>query len=312
MDRRFGAAISTAVVLHAAWSGLTALSRNAEAPHVLDTTLTSASQVELLMITADDGPSSVRNDGTSSIDEPSDRAVQRQARFGQFRAPGAQRSASAPDAEAEVDEAGAHDADAALAELGVGAEAESSLEGASEAPSRASQRVDLGLDGSVMRRAALEGRERAPRRRRPVFTLGHWSESVVRSVAQTSAPWEGRALLTLEWDSTGQLRSVTPSAASSSSDEWQRLAKRLTSQLAARPNVAAQGGGLRLVYLVKSDLVLPESKRSLLPGARYASAEQLKENNLPPANAINLGVKADASAATTRVVSVTLVRSDAP
>lgn len=311
MDGRFGAAIFTAVVLHAALIGLTLLSRHAEAPHVLDTNVTSASEVELFMITADDGPSSVRSDEKSSIAEPSDRAVQRQARFAQLRAPAAQRSASAPDAEAEVDEAGALDADAALAELGLGAEAESSLDGASEAPSRARQRVDLGLDGSVMRRAALEGRERAPRRRRPVFTLDHWSESVVRSVAQTSAPWEGRALLTLEWDSTGQLRSVTPSAASSSSDEWQRLAKRLTSQLAARPNVAAQGGGLRLVYLVKSDLVLPD-KRSLLPGARYASAEQLREKNLPPANAINLGVKADASAATTRVVSVTLVRSDAP
>jgi hypothetical protein len=299
------------VVLHTALIGLTVLSRHAEAPHVLDANAASASEVELFMITADDGPTSVRRDGASSIDEPSDRAGQRQARFGQIRAPAAQHSASAPDAEAEVDEAGAHDADAALAELGLGAEADSSLDGASEAPSRARQRVDLGLDGSVMRRAALEGRERAPRRRRPVFTLGHWSESVVRSVAQKSAPWEGRALLTLEWDSTGQLRSVTPSAASSSGDEWQRLAKRLTSQLAARPNVAAQGGGLRLVYLVKSDLVLPD-KRSLLPGARYASAEQLRENNLPPANAINLGVKADSSAATTRVVSVTLVRSDAP
>jgi hypothetical protein len=310
MDRRFGVAIFTAVVLHGALIGLTVLSRHAEAPHVLATTVASASEVELFMITADDGPRSVRSDRTSSIDEPSDRAVQRQARLGQFRAPAAQRSASAPDV--EVDEAGAHDADSALAELGLGAEAESSLDGASEAPSRARQRVDLGLDGSVMRHAALEGRERAPRRRRPVFTLDHWSASVVRSVAQTSAPREGRALLTLEWDSTGQLRSVTPSAASSSSDEWQRLAKRLTSQLAARPNVAAQGGGLRLVYLVKSDLVLPDSKRSLLPGARYASAEQLREKNLPPATAINLGVKADASAATTRVVSVTLVRSDAP
>jgi hypothetical protein len=64
------------------------------------------------------------------------------------------------------------------------------------------------------------------------------------------------------------------SAASSSSDEWQRVAKRLTSQLAARPNAAAQGGGLRLVYLVKSDLVLPDSKRSLLPGAKYGGATQ--------------------------------------
>lgn len=66
-----------------------------------------------------------------------------------------------------------------------------------------------------------------------------------------------------------------------------------------------------MVYLVKSDLVLPENKRSLLPSAKYASAEQLRENNLPPATTINLGVKADNSAATTREVSVELVRSDA-
>jgi len=65
------------------------------------------------------------------------------------------------------------------------------------------------------------------------------------------------------------------------------------------------------VYLVKTDLVLPENKRSLLPSAKYASGEQLRENNLPPATALNLGIKADSSPATTRVVSVELVRSDA-
>jgi hypothetical protein len=112
----------------------------------------------------------------------------------------------------------------------------------------------------------------------------------------------------LEWDAKGQLLSVT---ASSSSDEWQRLAKALSSQLAARPNVGEQGGGRRVVYLVKSDLMLPESKRSVLPAAKFASAEQLRADNLPPAPTINLGVKADGSAATTRVVSVELVRNDA-
>lgn len=133
----------------------------------------------------------------------------------------------------------------------------------------------------------------------------------MRTLAQNSAPPDGRALLTLEWDSKGQLVSVTSSAASSRSDEWQRLAQGLSSQLAARPNAGTQGRGLRVVYLVKSDLVLPESKRSVLPSAKYASAEQLREKNLPPATTINLGIKADNSPATTRVVSVELVRSDA-
>jgi hypothetical protein len=75
--------------------------------------------------------------------------------------------------------------------------------------------------------------------------------------------------------------------------------------------MGAQGARRRVVYLVKSELVLPDSKRSVLPAAKLASAEQLRENNLPPATALNLGVKADGSAATTRVVSVELVRSDA-
>jgi hypothetical protein len=117
--------------------------------------------------------------------------------------------------------------------------------------------------------------------------------------------------LTLEWDAKGQLLSVTSSAASSSRDEWQRLAKTLSSQLAGRPNVGAEGEGRRVVYLVKSGPVSPDGKRSVLPAAKFASAEQLKADNLPPAVALNFGVKADGSAAATRVVSVELVRSDA-
>jgi hypothetical protein len=210
----------------------------------------------------------------------------------------------------------APDGDAAITELGPGTEQEGSSDGASDASSGERQRINLGLDGSVMRQATLAGRERPPRakrapRRPPLILLGHWSEGPVRMLAQKSAPPDGQALLTLEWDSKGHLVSVRSSAASSRSDDWQRLAQGLSSQLAARANTGAPAGGLRVVYLVKSDLVLPESKRSLLPSAKYASAEQLREKNLPPATTINLGVKADSSAATTRVVSVELVRSDA-
>jgi hypothetical protein len=209
------------------------------------------------------------------------------------------------------------DENPAIAELGPGTEEqEGSADGASDAPNGARPRVNLGLDGSLLRQSLLDARERPPRtarapRRRPLVLLGHWSEGPVRMLAQKSAPPDGRALLTLEWNSQGQLVSVTSSAASSRSEDWQRLAQGISSQLAARPNSGAQGGGLRLVYLVKSDLAVPESKRSLLPSAKYASAEQLREKDLPPATAINLGIKADNSAATTRVVSVELVRSDA-
>jgi hypothetical protein len=312
MSKRFGAAVFSAVVLHAALIGLAVLPRRAEAPRRLEASVVArASEVEVSLLTEDDGSSRER---TSPLVEPSDRTVAEQARVGQLRP--AQRSGSAPDAAGKLDEVGAPDGDGALAELGSGAEQEGSLDGASEATSAARPHVNLGLDGSVMRQSILQGRERPPRaprapRRRPLVLLGHWSEGPVRALAQKSAPPDGQALLTLEWDSNGQLVSVRSSAASSSSDAWQRLAQGLSSQLAARPNASTQGRGLRVVYLVKSDLVLPESKRSLLPSAKYASAEQLRENNLPPATTINLGVKADNSAATTREVSVELVRSDA-
>jgi hypothetical protein len=309
MDERLGAAVSTAVLLHAALLGLTVLARHPEAPRELTLHVeSSATEIDILL--EDDEPRRLRSDAISSTDERPQRKVPLHRRVSELGAV-APHKASTPDAEAEPDPAVAPGSDGVLAELGPGAEPEGSSDGASEAPRGAGPRVDLGLDGSVFRSAALEARDRTTRRR-PSFSLGSWSEGIVRSVAQRSVPWEGSALLTLEWDAKGQLRAVTSSAESSSSDEWQRLVKGVRSQLAARPNAAAQGGGLRLVYLVKSELVLPESKRSLLPGAKYASAEQLRANNLPPATALNFGVKADDSAATNRVVSVELVRSEVP
>jgi hypothetical protein len=283
------------MLLHAALLGLTVLARPSEAPRVIVARVAAtATEVDILL--EDGAPRTLPSDRISSTDEQSQRTAAWRARERSASAP---RTASTPDAAAELDPAGA---------LGPDAELEG---GVSPAPREADPRVDLGLDGSVFRSAALAARDRTPRRR-PSFSLGSWSEGIVRSVAQRSVPWEGRALLTLEWDSKGQLRTVASSAESSSSDEWQRLVKGVSAQLAARPNAAAQGAGLRLVYLVKSELVLPESKRSLLPGAKYASAEQLRANNLPPATALNFGVKADDSVATNRVVSVELVRSEVP
>jgi hypothetical protein len=315
MEKRFGAAVFTAAVLHAALLALTVLRRAPETPRALGRSLVARpAEVELSVLTEDGDSSSAHSARVASHDEASDPTIPLHARPALLRAP-SQWSGSAANAQGALAVA-APDPDAALAELGPGAEREGSFDGSSEVGSGVRPPVDLGLDGSVMRHAALQARERGPgasraARRRPVFSLGHWSENTVRSVAQRSAPWESRALLTLEWDAQGQLLSVISSAASSSSDEWQRLAKALSSQLAARPNVGAQGARRRVVYLVKSELVLPDSKRSVLPAAKLASAEQLRENNLPPATALNLGVKADGSAATTRVVSVELVRSDA-
>jgi hypothetical protein len=295
------------MLLHAALLGLTVLASPSEAPRVIVARVAaSATEVDILL--EDGAPRTLPSDRISSRDEPSQRTAAWTVRE---RSAGAPRTASTPDAAAELDPAGALGPDGVLTELGPDAELEGTSDGVSPAPREADPRVDLGLDGSVFRSAALAARDRTPRRR-PSFSLGSWSEGIVRSVAQRSVPWEGRALLTLEWDSKGQLRTVASSAESSSSDEWQRLVKGVSAQLAARPNAAAQGAGLRLVYLVKSELVLPESKRSLLPGAKYASAEQLRANNLPPATALNFGVKADDSVATNRVVSVELVRSEVP
>ena len=310
MARRFGAAATTAVALHATLLALTLVPHRSEAPRPLDAAPPTATEVEVSIL-ADDDLSAARRDQGTPMARQSDRNAERSATAVRPRSL-AQQSKLVADADVEPAPASGSDSDAALAELDTGSEPGPS-EGAPDGSGRARQRVDLGLDGTVLRHAVLDGRDHVPRapRRRQVFALGHWSENTVRAVAQKSAPWDGRALLTLEWDATGQLLSVTSSGASSRGDEWQRLATDLRSKLAARPNTSPQGRGLRVVYLIKSDIKLPEDKRSLLPAARYASAEQLRADNLPPANAINLGVKADGGAAKTRVISVELVKSDA-
>ncbi len=308
MERRFRIAVSAAVLLHTALVGLTILHPPSDTAGVRDTsTVASPPEVDVIVL-ADDATTFARVDKTSSTADPSDR---RQASARPSGGLLSQRSAPTPDAEALLEQAGAPDADAALAGSEPSTEQPGSLTEGSNSGPRVGKRIDLGLDGSVMR-DALKGREAAPRapRRRPTFSLGHWSQNAVRTVAQGAAPWEGQALLTLEWSSSGQLLSVKSSAASSSSADWQRLAQDLSSRLAARPNVGTPGKGLRVVYLIKSEMQLPESKRSVLPNLKYASAEKLTGDNLPPATALNLGIKHDNSASTTRIVSVELVRSD--
>ena len=81
------------------------------------------------------------------------------------------------------------------------------------------------------------------------------------------------------------------------------MAAKLEQQLAQRP--LASSKALRLVYLVKSEIVKP-GERSKLPMSENVSALQLQDEYLPPASALMLGVKADTSPAGHRVVSVTL------
>ncbi|HEU5074912.1 MAG TPA: hypothetical protein VFU02_12070, partial [Polyangiaceae bacterium] len=165
--------------------------------------------------------------------------------------------------------------------------------------------IDLGLDGGIVARALRDTSPRAPARR-PAAAFDGWSEGILSSVAHTAAPSESSALLTVEWDANGQLASIRSSAASSHPSAWQNLAESLKSQLARRPQ--ASNRGLRLVYLVKSEVVKP-GQRSKLAESRHVSAEQLRDEHLPPAVSLNVGVKADTSAAGQRVVSVMLASS---
>lgn len=165
--------------------------------------------------------------------------------------------------------------------------------------------IDLGLDGAIVARALRDTPPRPPARR-PALTFDGWSEGIVRSLAHRAAPSEGSALLTVEWDASGRLASIRSSAESSNASAWHKLAESLKRQLARRPE--ATSGGLRVVYLVKSEIVKPGS-RSKLPQSRHVSGEQLRDEHLPPAVSLNVGVKADTSPTGQRVVSVTLASS---
>ena len=176
----------------------------------------------------------------------------------------------------------------------------------SGAPGQAARRpIDLGLDGSIVARE-LRGTHAPPAVRRTGPSFDGWSESILRGAAHNAAPREGSALLILEWDAQGRLASVRSSAESSNADGWRKLAESLKSKLAQRPPAGA--GRLRLVYLVKSEVVKPGA-RSKLPQSENVSTELLKDEYLPPGSALMFGVKADTSPGAHRVVSVTLANS---
>jgi len=173
--------------------------------------------------------------------------------------------------------------------------------------------IDLGLDGSIVARSLrqteqheTEAQRRA--RRRPGLVFDGWSEGVVSKVAHTAAPSDGSALLTIEWDAAGRLASIRSSAESSNADGWRKLAAALQKQLAQRPQPSSKG--LRLTYLVKSEVVKPGQK-SKLPESRNVNFQTFRDDQLAPANILMLGVSADLSPASQRVVKVMLASSQA-
>jgi hypothetical protein len=185
---------------------------------------------------------------------------------------------------------------------------EGTLDGVAETPGVERRAIDLGLDGSLFRSELLESARR-PQAARPRVVHDDWSAIAVRIASEQSAPREGSALVTIEWDSDGRLRSIATSAHSSAASNWEKLADTLRRTLSKRPKSSAENRGLRLVYLVKSELVVPHNQRSVLPRAEHGSFEALRDEHLPPAVTLNFGVKADTSTPAERLISVILAGS---
>jgi len=280
------------VLLHTALMGLTAFVGDDGAQELP----VASTQVEVSLLVQDAPPPATVTEGSASDAPPHDAA-----RPTAVARPSSPHSAAAGTVltQAEPQLAGL---EASGAEGTQGSDA-----GVPAGPGETSRpHIDLGLDGSIMARAFRDSEPRAsgPRpARRPTLVFDGWSESVVRSVAHTAAPDDGSALLTIEWDAAGRLVSVRSSAASANADGWRKLAVKLEKQLAQRPQASSKG--LRLVYLVKSEIVKP-GERSKLPVSENVSALQLQDEYLPPASALMFGLKADTSPAGHRVVSVTL------
>lgn len=172
-------------------------------------------------------------------------------------------------------------------------------------------KIDFGLDGSIFDAAVLDASRRPPPpRSRSRVVVDDWSASAVRVASDRAAPREGSALVTIEWDSEGRLQSVVTSAHSSEPSRWEKLADSLRASLSRRTRRTPEGRGLRVVYLVSSELVPPQNQRSVLPRVEHGSLEQVPAfMDLPPGAALMFGVKADTSGPVERVVSVTLASS---
>jgi hypothetical protein len=291
MERRFTAAFASALALHAA---LVAMSMwwvaDGELQHAIPANL---SEIDVVLLPPDaEAVAAVPAPSPPSPGPSVPRAVERGSSSNASAALGG----TAVAGEATAAEPGAFESEAAVGSSDVAPSASGA------APRRP---IDLGLDGAIVARALRDTPPRPPARR-PSLTFDGWSEGIVRSLAHRAAPSEGSALLTVEWDAQGRLASIRSSAASSNANAWKKLAESLRPQLARRPQ--GSKGGLRLVYLLKSEVVKPGS-RSKLPQSRHVSGEQLRDEHLPPAVSLNVGVKADTTPTGQRVVSVMLASS---
>ena len=174
---------------------------------------------------------------------------------------------------------------------------------------RPGQKIDLGLEGSVFHSAVLDAARRPKAPRSPVVH-DDWSAVAVKVAADGATPREGSALVTIEWDSEGRLRAIATSAHSSDASQWKRLAEVLQKSLSLRPKRPSDGRGLRVVYLVKSEIVQPHHQRSVLPRSEHGTLERVPDfMDLPPGAALMFGFKADSSTPGERRVSVTLANS---
>jgi hypothetical protein len=300
MERRFRAALVSAVVLHAALMGLSAWTADGGMRQVPLASKTEDVEVSLLV----DGPPSPivsensAGEATSAhSEEPThEKPVAHVSRS--FAGSGTLPT----EAEARAGSAAASNPD----EFADGS--------GEQAPAAAGQpprpHIDLGLDGSIVARTLrdTEAHDTVLRstRRRAGLVFDGWSEGVVSKVAHSRAPSDGSALLTIEWDAQGRLASIRSSAESADANGWRKLAATLKKHLAQRPQASSKG--LRLVYLLKSEVVKP-GPQSKLPVSSNASMQTFGDAYLPPANLLMLGVKADTSPTGQRVVSVTLANS---
>lgn len=293
MEKRFTAALLSAIGLHAALIGCAAfaLSRVVHRPLPVAVHVQGAGEISVV-VEGFDAPESASAVGEAHA--PSSAALARVGSASRSHARGSS-SDGAPGEEP--------------AESGPGnGTTEGSGEGDDTEGPATAPRINLGLDGSVFNGAVLEAHRRPPPpRSRSRVLQDDWSAVAVQKVAARKAPREGSALVTIEWDSEGRLQSVVTSAHSSDPSLWQGLADSLQVSLSQRPKKAPEGRGLRLVYLVRSEVVQPHHQRSLLPRIEQGSFEQVPSfMDLPTGSALMLGMKADTSTPGERVVSVTL------
>jgi hypothetical protein len=293
MEKRFTASLMSAIGLHAALIGCAAFALSHSFHGSLPAPVRAAPQVSAeisVVVEGFDAPESASALGEAHA--PSSAALARVGSTARFRAPSSTGDGVPAGESAE----------------GSGTEAAPAGEG--ETPSAAPQpKINLGLDGSIFNSAVVEGARRPPAPRSRVVH-DDWSAVAVRVAADQAAPREGSALLTLEWDAEGRLQSVVTSAHSSDPSLWGKLTDSLRKSLSQRPKRTPEGRGLRVVYLVRSEIIQPHHQRSVLPRIENGAFERVPSfKDLPPGAALMFGMKADTSSPGERVISVTLANS---